>query len=201
MKRSKDPEPGWTLEELNDVAVAALTQDRAAPGHWEGVELGPRTIRYYSTLGLLDRPAAMRGRQALYGARHLFQLVATKRLQARGLSLDEAKARLADLTTDALAAIAEVPEDLIASSLNPIADGAGFRVAWDAAVAEALEETSKEPRLITVSLSPSVTLSVATQHAMSPADIAAVRDSARAVLHTLRGRGLIPPPSESDDDA
>src|ERR1043165_8097616 len=46
-----------------------------------------RTIRSYGTLGLLDGPAAMRGRTALYGARHLAQVVAIKRLQTAGRSL------------------------------------------------------------------------------------------------------------------
>src|ERR1041385_8400091 len=46
-----------------------------------------RTIRYYGTIGLLDRPAAMRGRTALYGKKHVAQVVAIKRLQAMGRSL------------------------------------------------------------------------------------------------------------------
>jgi hypothetical protein len=46
-----------------------------------------RTIRWYATIGLVDRPAAMRGRTALYNRRHLLQLVAVKRLQAEGRSL------------------------------------------------------------------------------------------------------------------
>jgi DNA-binding transcriptional MerR regulator len=53
-----------------------------------------RSIRYYTTLGLVDRPAAMDGRTALYGAQHVRQLVAIKRLQAEGLSLAEIQARL-----------------------------------------------------------------------------------------------------------
>ena len=53
-----------------------------------------RTIRYYATLGLIDRPEAFRGRTALYGARHLSQLVAIKRLQAkvRHLTVSKKKA-------------------------------------------------------------------------------------------------------------
>ena len=42
-----------------------------------------RAIRWYTTIGLIDRPVAHRGRTALYGPRHLLQLVAVKRLQAR----------------------------------------------------------------------------------------------------------------------
>ena len=48
-----------------------------------------RTVRYYGTIGLLDRPAAMRGRTALYGRKHVAQVVAIKRLQAMGRSLSE----------------------------------------------------------------------------------------------------------------
>jgi hypothetical protein len=78
----------WTLDELGArVALAlAVGYDGQANGRVREVPDG-RTIRYYTTLGLIDRPAAMRGRTALYGVRHLLQLTAIKRLQARGLSL------------------------------------------------------------------------------------------------------------------
>jgi DNA-binding transcriptional MerR regulator len=52
-----------------------------------------RTIRYYSTLGLLDRPA-MIGREARYGRRHVLQLVAIKVFQANSINLSEIQARL-----------------------------------------------------------------------------------------------------------
>ena len=54
-----------------------------------------RTIRYYTTLGLLDKPAEMRGRRALYCGRHALQLAAIKRLQAHGLSLVELQQAIA----------------------------------------------------------------------------------------------------------
>src|SRR5580700_2346545 len=86
----------WTIDELGERVRAAL----GGPGY-EGVPSGRvrdvpdlRTIRYYTTLGLLDRPAAMRGRTALYGARHLLQLVAIKRLQADGRTVAQAQAEL-----------------------------------------------------------------------------------------------------------
>jgi DNA-binding transcriptional MerR regulator len=46
-----------------------------------------RMVRYYAGHGLIDAPAAWRGRTALYGPRHLLQLTAIKRLQAAGFSL------------------------------------------------------------------------------------------------------------------
>jgi DNA-binding transcriptional MerR regulator len=82
----------WTLIELVNRAAAHIAalpaptngQIRAVPDE--------RTIRYYVTLGLLDRPAAMRGRTALYNRRHLAQVVAIKRLQTAGRSLAEIQA-------------------------------------------------------------------------------------------------------------
>ncbi len=52
-----------------------------------------RTIRYYGSLGLVDRPAVV-GRQARYGRRHVLQLLAIKALQGEGLPLGEVQARL-----------------------------------------------------------------------------------------------------------
>src|SRR5262249_7630167 len=68
-----------------------------------------RTIRYYTTLGLLDRPARMRGRTALYGQRHPLPLVAIKRLQARGLALAENQSRGAGETEAARRRVAQLP--------------------------------------------------------------------------------------------
>src|SRR5262249_46157634 len=65
----------------------------------------------YTTLGLLDRPAEMRGRTALYGRRHLLQLVAIKRLQARGVSLMEIQQQLVGLTDAALRRLAKLPAE------------------------------------------------------------------------------------------
>ena len=74
----------WTLAEL---VARGRDADRGAAAPKNGqVRAVPdeRTIRYYGAIGLLDRPAAMRGRTALYGARHLAQVVAIKRLQGAG---------------------------------------------------------------------------------------------------------------------
>jgi len=52
-----------------------------------------RTVRYYATLGLLDRPQ-IENRQARYGQRHLLQLLAIKAMQAFELPLAEIQQRL-----------------------------------------------------------------------------------------------------------
>ena len=51
------------------------------------VDLPRRTVRYYIQIGLVDRPAGV-GRGAHYGPRHAEQLVAIKKWQAAGLSLE-----------------------------------------------------------------------------------------------------------------
>jgi DNA-binding transcriptional MerR regulator len=97
----------WTIDDLGAEVARALTvdYDGAASGRVRDVP-DLRTIRYYTTLGLIDRPAEMRGRTALYGRRHLLQLVAIKKLQARGLSLAQVQQRMAGATDAALEGLA-----------------------------------------------------------------------------------------------
>lgn len=71
-----------------------------------------RTLRYYTTLGMLDAPVELRGRTAYYGRRHLVQAVAIKRLQTRGESLVEIQQRLVGVGDDQLEAWAEIPDSL-----------------------------------------------------------------------------------------
>ena len=62
-----------------------------------------RTIRWYQSLGVLDRPTEFRGRAALYGRRHLLQIAVIKKLQASGLSLEEIQGGLPGRTDAELA--------------------------------------------------------------------------------------------------
>jgi DNA-binding transcriptional MerR regulator len=104
-------QPRWTIAELGrKVADALATTGYEGPANGQ-VRAVPneRSIRYYTTLGLLDRPVEIRGRTALYGPRHLMQLVAIKRLQARGHSLADVQATLAGASPRKLARIADVP--------------------------------------------------------------------------------------------
>jgi DNA-binding transcriptional MerR regulator len=108
-------EPRWTLDELAERVDIALAVDY--PGQPSGrVRPVPdrRAIRWYTTIGLVDRPVAHRGRTALYGPRHLLQLVAVKRLQARGLPLVAIQQELAGATDSQLARVARLPESVAA---------------------------------------------------------------------------------------
>jgi len=117
-------EPRWTLDELTERVGAALAVDY--PGQPSGrVRDLPdrRAIRWYTTIGLVDRPVAHRGRTALYGPRHLLQLVAVKRLQARGLPLVAIQQELAGATDAQLARVARLPAVTPGLSAATAADG------------------------------------------------------------------------------
>jgi hypothetical protein len=104
------PVTEWTLDQLAERVGAALSvdYDGQASGRVREVP-DQRAIRYYTTIGLVDRPAAMRGRTALYVRRHLLQLVAIKRLQAGGLTLARIQRELAGATDAQLERVARVP--------------------------------------------------------------------------------------------
>jgi DNA-binding transcriptional MerR regulator len=104
----------WTLDELVRRVAAALA-DPGYPGAPNGrVRDLPdrRAVRWYTTTGLVDRPA-MQGRTALYNRRHLLQIVAVKRRQAQGHSLAEIQAELAGATNETLRRVAAVPEEAL----------------------------------------------------------------------------------------
>src|SRR5947209_1505508 len=96
-----------SLDELSDEVAGQLEQRGllgAAPDARVSAAPDARTVRYYTTLGLIDRPAIV-GREARYGRRHVRQLLAIKGLQAASLPLAEIQQRLygrSDAELDAL---------------------------------------------------------------------------------------------------
>jgi DNA-binding transcriptional MerR regulator len=86
----------FTLEELSSKMVGFLKEyellDLQEDGRVSDVP-DARTIRYYTSLGLVDRPF-IEARQAYYGKRQILQLLAIKALQTRHLPLSEIQARL-----------------------------------------------------------------------------------------------------------
>lgn len=99
--------PPWRLREL----VERSRERVAEHGDSRRVRWRPneRLVRYYTTLGLLDRPVEMRGRTAYYGPRHLLQLLAIKQEQLTGRSLEEIQRRLAGLPDARLRELARLP--------------------------------------------------------------------------------------------
>jgi DNA-binding transcriptional MerR regulator len=85
-----------TLEELCGRVERRLAEMGLLDAQGDGrVSAAPdaRTVRYYGTLGLVDRPRIV-DREARYGGRQVLQVVAVKALQALGLPLAEVQARL-----------------------------------------------------------------------------------------------------------
>lgn len=116
-----DEAAAWTLEELVQRVALALTGSAQA-GIYSGAPNGrvrelpdQRMIRWYASIGVVDRPIGGRGRGARYGLRHLRQLVAVKQLQAQGLSLAEIQAQLAGVPDDELARLVSLPPEVLAS--------------------------------------------------------------------------------------
>jgi DNA-binding transcriptional MerR regulator len=159
------------LEELSTRVAAEL----AERGLWGAaadarVSAAPdaRTVRYYTTLGLLDRPV-IEARQARYGERQVLQLLAIKALQAFDLPLAEIQQRLYGRSDAELKALVE--------SL-----GAEARQHAGAARREGLVPAL---RLREVALEPGVRLIV--EEGWKPRDSAALEQKIRAALAALGG--------------
>ena len=99
-----------TIRELASTAAATVAAaDVRTPSKRVTDLPDERTIRWYATIGLLDRPTSSRGRTALYGERHLLQLVAIKRRQAQGRTLAEIQSELVGASERTLRRIAALP--------------------------------------------------------------------------------------------
>jgi DNA-binding transcriptional MerR regulator len=182
----------WTLIELVAEATAAITSLPApANGQIRAVP-DDRTVRYYGTIGLLDRPIAMRGRTAIYGRKHLAQIVAIKRLQSAGRSLAEIQALWPTLDDHSLARMAGV--DIAGKGRAP------RKEFWKQAPARTVESTPTRPRPVAephpvelrLELAPNCMLTVALTGdvALSTADVHALRAAAAPLVAELARRGL-----------
>ncbi len=103
----------FQISELRTLVARALQSSDYAPALSARVRAVPdtRTIRYYTTLGLLGPPTQMRGRVAYYDETHVLQIVAIKQLQAQNLSLSDIQQELVGLTSRRLEAIAKLAAD------------------------------------------------------------------------------------------
>jgi DNA-binding transcriptional MerR regulator len=190
----------WTIDALSAQAALALSVDYAGQGNGQVREVPDlRTIRYYITLGLIDRPAAMRGRTALYGRRHLAQLVAIKRLQAKGLTLAELQRQLLGLTDSELARIAQLPHREDNAEPQPRRRTETF---WNQPPAPVSEAQPRSPILPLqgVRLEEDVTLLLAPARPLENDDIEAIRIVAAPLLKLLHQRRLLRPSDERSQE-
>src|SRR3954468_5845776 len=101
----------WTLDELIGKVAEQLDDDAYAGAPNGRVRDVPdaRAIRWYSTIGLVDRPA-MRGRTAYYGPRHLARRGAIKRREPEGRRIADIQAELSEVPDSVLWEIADLPK-------------------------------------------------------------------------------------------
>jgi DNA-binding transcriptional MerR regulator len=92
-----------TLDDLVVAAARLLRRLDLRPGDGR-VAPAPdaRGVRYYQGIGVLDRPLRYDGRRAVYGFRHLLQLLAVKQLQQEGHPLHLIQQSLAGRPTATL---------------------------------------------------------------------------------------------------
>jgi DNA-binding transcriptional MerR regulator len=200
----------WTMDELVERVREALAGEYAgAPNGRVRDVPDRRAIRWYTTIGLVDRPLGMRGRTALYGPRHLQQLVAIKRWQAQGRSLAQIQADFTWLTPEALVDASQVPEHLMAAGGHEpdLHSGPARHHFWtDRPAAQPAEATTDLPEtdleMVTaarpapvpapvhgVVLDGGVVLLV--PHPLSDRDRADIAAAAAPLLDLLETRGLI----------
>jgi DNA-binding transcriptional MerR regulator len=198
----------WTLGELVRRVTAGLA-DPAYPGAPNGRVRGlpdRRVVRWYTTTGLVDRPT-MQGRTALYGPRHLLQVVAVKRRQAEGRSLAEIQAELAGATDETLRKVAAVPDELIAAEPagpeEPAPSPARRQRFWadPPAAAEPVangDGADSVTKLAAVSLRGGALLLLPAGFGRPDHDdIDAIRAAAQPLLELLAERGLLTPDERS----
>jgi DNA-binding transcriptional MerR regulator len=191
----------WTLEQLVERVEADLRDlDLAQASGRVSETPDARTVRYYGTLGILDRPVGTRSRRKLYGERHRQQLIAIKRLQARGLALDTIQATMLSMSPSELADLAGAARS---APLPEAASAAGHdrgRPFWKVTPAPALPIAPTSPAgpsdaprpLAGLQVGP-LTLTFAAAAAPSPDDLAALARLAAPLLAELGARGLLAP--------
>ncbi len=204
----------WTIDELGARVALALSVDYAGQNNGRVRDVPDRrTIRYYTTLGLIDRPTALRGRTALYGRRHLLQLVAIKRLQLHGLTLAELQQRLVGLSNAELEELARLPPEVDIPSADagqagpePANRRADFWKAEPPAPSPAADDSPEPPAnadlpshlidLQGIRLDDGVTLLLSPARPVESDDLEAIRTVAAPLLKLLEKRRLLRPHPE-----
>lgn len=87
-----------SLEGLVDMVQAYLEQSANVPADARVAEVpDARTLRYYQTLKIIDKPLRYEGRKAVYGYRHFLQALGIKLLQGQGYSLAQVQQTLSGI--------------------------------------------------------------------------------------------------------
>ena len=100
----------WRIDELTIIVAAAVQTVGADAVVSARIQPVPdlRAIRYYTNIGILDRPSELVGRTAYYERRHVHQIAAIKQLQSQGLSLRDIQEKLLGASNSQLAKISQI---------------------------------------------------------------------------------------------
>ena len=115
----------FTIDELVTVAGDLIRQAALSQSRWKVTEVpDARTVRYYMSTGLLDKPLAYEGSASRFGYRHLLKLLAIKTLQAQYLPLRKIKEVLNSMEEKDLERLVRdgVPGELPARKTNDMND-------------------------------------------------------------------------------
>ncbi len=190
----------WTLDELCEQVARGLATDAPEPEDGRVREVPDRrTVRYYTTLGLVDRPAEMRGRTAYYGRKHLCQLLAVKRLQAQGQSLAQVQQALLGLNDDELSRLAGLPQEQ-RKRRERSRDREAFWSAPPVPAEAPAKAEAQATELQGVRLGPGVVLLIEANREVREEDRETIRRATDNLLELLRVRGLVGP-ARPDGDA
>ncbi len=133
-------------------------------------DVDARGIRYYQTLGILDKPVRYDGRRAVYGYRHLLQLLAVKKLQQEGHPLQLIQRTLAGRPTERLE-----------EAIRALVPGAGGSEDPPHAERHKSEERAATRRhLVAAQVAPGVTLTVDSSVVADPEAVIALIERALA---------------------
>ncbi len=169
LERYRDRE--LTLDGLVEAAGRSLRQSGLQPDDGrvaDGVDA--RGVRYYQTIGVIDRPVRYDGRRAVYGYRHLVQLLAVKKLQQEGHPLPLIQRALAGRSTEVLEQALGVVAGEQSRSIRPMADAT--RASGRSGLGE--PGVSGGPRLVADIVAPGVTITVDTSRVPDPEEVIAI---------------------------
>lgn len=192
-----------TLNELvaqASIAISRVTLDQQS-GRISEIP-SARTVRYYTTCGLVDKPAQFKGRTALYNRRHLLQIVSIKRLQSLGLELDQILDRLAGASDSQLEVIAKLFEAEAQAEViaNPPAEAqpeaprqANFWLQEPAPASPSPQPFTPSPAIIQgLKVHPQLSLLIEdARRPIDPEDLDAISAAAAPLIALLHARHLI----------
>jgi DNA-binding transcriptional MerR regulator len=200
-----------SLTETVDLAQKVLDENKVMPASKRASSaLSGRSVRWYTTAGILDAPGR-EGHAAAYGRRHLLQLLYTRQAQAKGATLDKIREDIAPLSTGDLSARIKLDLSLVPADLADIAPRKE-QPFWERApeetpiassrVTRALSSTSASgPAGVGMLMVPSVSVehvvcigavSVSLDHNPSQSEIASITTAAQPLLDALKSVPLYP---------